>query len=46
MGDFKVKKDIHDKISEYLELYIELWSFSGSIVAINDGEILFKKAYK
>jgi len=40
-----VKKDIHNKISEYLELYTKLWSFSGSIIAINDGEILFKKAY-
>jgi len=38
-------KDIHDKISEYLELYTKLWSFSGSIIAINDGEVLFKKAY-
>ena len=40
-----MKKDIHDKISEYLESYTKLWSFSGSIIAINDGEILFKKAY-
>ena len=40
-----MKKNIHDKISEYLESYTKLWSFSGSIIAINDGEILFKKAY-
>ena len=40
-----MKKDIHDKISEYLESYTKLWSFSGSIIAINDGKILFKKAY-
>ena len=36
---------IRDKINEYLELYTKLWAFSGSIIAIKDGEILFKKAY-
>lgn len=38
-------KDVLDKIDEYLELYTNLWAFSGSIAAIKDGQILFKKAY-
>ncbi|WP_138207636.1 serine hydrolase domain-containing protein [Haloimpatiens lingqiaonensis] len=38
-------KDITNKIDKYLELYTKLWAFSGSIAAIKDGEIIFKKAY-
>lgn len=38
-------KDIGNKINEYLKLYTKLWAFSGSIAAIKNGEILFKKAY-
>lgn len=38
-------KDVKDQINEYLELYTKLWAFSGSIAAIKDGEILFKKSY-
>ncbi|MBU5439121.1 beta-lactamase family protein [Tissierella sp. MSJ-40] len=38
-------KDVKDQINEYLELYTKFWSFSGSIAAIKDGQILFKKAY-
>jgi CubicO group peptidase (beta-lactamase class C family) len=45
-GWIKMKyKDISDKIDEYLELYTKLWAFSGSIAAVKDGKILFKKAY-
>ena len=38
-------KDVKDQINEYLELYTKIWSFSGSIAAIKDGQILFKKDY-
>lgn len=38
-------KDIRNKIEEYLDLYTELWAFSGSIAAVKNGEILFEKAY-
>ena len=38
-------KSIQDQINDYLELYTKFWSFSGSIAAIKDGEILFQKAY-
>lgn len=37
----KIKK----QINKYMESYIKIWEFSGSIAAIKDGEILFKKAY-
>ncbi|SMC22118.1 hypothetical protein SAMN02745134_01548 [Clostridium acidisoli DSM 12555] len=36
---------IKNQINKYMESYIKLWEFSGSIAAIKDGEILFKKAY-
>ncbi|MGH4124124.1 MAG: serine hydrolase domain-containing protein [Clostridium sp.] len=38
-------KDVKNQINEYLELYTKLWAFSGSIAAIKDGEVLFKKDY-
>lgn len=38
-------KDIKEQINDYLDLYTKSWAFSGSIAAIKDGEILFKKAY-
>jgi CubicO group peptidase (beta-lactamase class C family) len=38
-------KEVSDKIDEYLELYTKLWAFSGSIAAVKDGKILFRKAY-
>lgn len=37
--------NIKNKIEEYLEKYIKLWAFSGSIAAIKNGEIVFSKAY-
>jgi CubicO group peptidase (beta-lactamase class C family) len=39
------EKDVKDIINEYLEIYTKLWSFSGSIAAIKNGEILFNKSY-
>jgi CubicO group peptidase (beta-lactamase class C family) len=38
-------KEVKDQIDKYLEAYTKLWAFSGSIAAVKDGEILFKKAY-
>lgn len=41
----KIRVSINNKINEYMENYTKLWAFSGSIAAIKNGEILFKKAY-
>lgn len=39
------EEDIGNKIDEYLEIYTKLWAFSGSIAAIKNGNMLFKKSY-
>jgi len=39
------EKNIENQINEYLELYTNLWAFSGSIAAIKNGNVIFKKAY-
>lgn len=39
------QEGIGDQIDEYLELYTKLWEFSGSIAAIKNGKMLFKKTY-
>lgn len=31
-------KDVQAQINEYLDLHTKLWAFSGSIVAIKDGD--------
>lgn len=43
--DIMNQEQINNKVNEYLEMYTKLWAFSGSIAAIRNGKILFKKAY-
>lgn len=38
-------KEAINQIDKYLELYTKLWAFSGTIAAMKNGEVLFKKAY-
>jgi CubicO group peptidase (beta-lactamase class C family) len=37
--------NIKCKINEYIEAYNKLWPFSGAIVVLNNGEIIFNKSY-
>jgi CubicO group peptidase (beta-lactamase class C family) len=36
---------VKEKINQYMEEYTKLWAFSGSIIAIKDGQIIFKNSY-
>lgn len=38
-------KELVSKINEYMDKYLELWDFSGSILVAKEGEVLFKKGY-
>jgi CubicO group peptidase (beta-lactamase class C family) len=33
------------KINEYMEAYTKLWPFSGAVVVVSNGEIIFNKSY-
>lgn len=37
--------NINCKINEYLDEYTSLWPFSGAVVVINKGEVIFNKSY-
>jgi CubicO group peptidase (beta-lactamase class C family) len=36
---------IKEKINQYMKAYTNLWAFSGSIIAVKDGQVLYNKAY-
>ena len=36
---------INCKINEYLDEYAKLWPFSGTVVVVNKGEVIFNKSY-
>ncbi|MBU3126959.1 serine hydrolase domain-containing protein [Clostridium tagluense] len=36
---------INYKINEYLDEYIKLWPFSGAILVVNNGQVIFNKSY-
>ena len=38
-------KELLSKINEYMDKYLELWDFSGSVLVAKEGEVLFKKGY-
>jgi len=37
--------NINNKINEYMDEYRKLWPFSGAVVVVNNGEVIFNKSY-
>ena len=38
-------KNSNEKMNDYMKKYTDLWAFSGSIIAVKNGEIVFEQSY-